>query len=222
MDMEVSCLTKDEIDAALQLIQLTGTGTGYSRLNSTNNTAMDRKLEKEEEYNFIADVSSPSVIEERLRRQDGSLGGRKRKFGQSRRNQNDGNTKLAPEMNAAQQLLQLCDGSDGHDDRVEGKKEEREEELEDIASDISYLTDASSSSAMELEGRLGENEKEAEAKEEKEIRREGSDSSCVIKREGIIIIEEWEALCRKRRKLRSVVDIYRTTKPLKVDLLLIC
>ncbi|KAF5952019.1 hypothetical protein HYC85_009963 [Camellia sinensis] len=182
----------DEMDAIPQLIRLT----------------RDRKLKNEEEQSTgdsTADLSFSSMIQ---------------KIRSKYKNHECWGHDTA-RMEAAQQLLQLCDNSNRYKYK-DVKAKEEEEEDEESNSDTSYITD-DSSPAMEtnlaaqqiMQLRRNSDSKDTEEREE-EAKGGGeeeskSNTSSVIK--GGVFMKGCEAFCPRKRKFRSIVDIYRTTKP---------
>ncbi|THG23524.1 hypothetical protein TEA_022179 [Camellia sinensis var. sinensis] len=135
----------------------------------------------------------------------------------SRRTMNAGDM-TQPDMEAAHQLLQLCDNSN----RYTYKDVKAKEEEEESNSDTSYITD-DSSPAMETNlaaqqiMQLSRNSDSKDTEEREEEAKGGgeeeskSNTSSVIK--GGVFMKGCEAFCPRKRKFRSIVDIYRTTKP---------
>ncbi|XP_028126039.1 uncharacterized protein LOC114322816 [Camellia sinensis] len=202
----------DEMDAVLQLIRLT----------------RDRKLKNEEEQSTgdsTADLSFSSMIRKIRDKKLGSIGMDIHrimkplidKHGRSRRTMNAGDM-TQPDMEAAHQLLQLCDNSN----RYTYKDVKAKEEEEESNSDTSYITD-DSSPAMETNlaaqqiMQLSRNSDSKDTEEREEEAKGGgeeeskSNTSSVIK--GGVFMKGCEAFCPRKRKFRSIVDIYRTTKP---------
>lgn len=216
--MEGSSLTNEEIEAALQLMQLISSGS--RRRDAT----IGRFKLEEEEYEEREDGStaaayasspSPSSIKKILQRKNGSFRKRKRSKlllsgtgAQIRRG-------IQNEMKAAEQLLHLSE--------EEGEGGGRQESGSNISEVASYVTDASSAVAMETRA---DQERESEAKQggggggggRSKSNRRGLSSFYMEEGEGDFMEEECclaDFLCRRRkRKFRSLIDIYTITNPL--------
>lgn len=210
--MEGSSLTNEEIEAALQLIQLISSGS-----RRRDETIGKFKLGEEEEREdgstaaaAYASSPSPSSIKKILQRKNGSFGERKRKLLLSSTGAQIRRGGIQNEMKAAEQLLHLSEEEGG-----------RQESGSNI-SEASYVTDASSAVAMETRA---DQERESEAKRgggggggRSKSNRRGLSSFYMEEGEGDFMEEECclaDFLCRRRkRKFRSLIDIYTITNPL--------
>lgn len=213
--MEGSSLTNEEIEAALQLIQLISSGSRRCDATIGKFKLEEGEDEREDGSTAAAYASSPSPssIEKIVQRKNGSFGERKRKLllsstgAQIRRG-------IQNEMKAAEQLLNLSE--------EEGEGGGRQESGSNI-SEASYVTDASSAVAMETRA---DQERESEAKQggggggggRSKSNRRGLASFYTEEGERDFMEEESclaDFLCRRRkRKFRSLIDIYTITNPL--------
>lgn len=207
-------MTNDEIEAALQLIQLISSSdsprdttvnhkliripelsknTGTSRGASYGKFKLEEESEDDSASVAYVSSSSPTSIQKILEKQSRSSGERKRKLLLS-----STRAQIQKEANAAQQLLQISEESSCGN-----------------ISGTSYITDASSAPAA------GEKRHDQE-RESSEAKRGRSKSgsrgfACVMEEEDSM--EEYLAdiFCRRRRrkrKFRSLIDIYAKTEPL--------
>ncbi|KAG5525926.1 hypothetical protein RHGRI_032281 [Rhododendron griersonianum] len=217
--MEGSSLTNEEIEAALQLIQLISSGS------RRRDTTIGRFKLEEEEYEEREDIGStaaayssspsPSSIKKILQRKNGSFGERKRSKLLLSSTGAQIRSGIQNEMKAAEQLLHLSE--------EEGEGGGRQESGSNISEAASYVTDASSAVAMETRA---DQERESEAKQgggggggggRSKSNRRGLSSSYMEEGEGDFMEEECclaDFLCRRRkRKFRSLIDIYTITNP---------
>ncbi|KAI8532208.1 hypothetical protein RHMOL_Rhmol11G0195100 [Rhododendron molle] len=215
---EGSSLTNEEIEAALQLIQLISSGS-----RRRDATIGRFKLEEEEREDgcstaaAYASSPSPSSIKKILQRKSGSFGERKRSKLLLSSTGSQIRRGVQNEMKAAEQLLHLSE-----EEEEEGEGGGRQESGSNI-SEASYVTDASSAVAMETRA---DQERESEAKQgggggggsRSKSNRRGLSSSYMEEGEGDFMEEECclaDFLCRRRkRKFRSLIDIYTITNPL--------
>ncbi|KAF7127154.1 hypothetical protein RHSIM_Rhsim11G0132700 [Rhododendron simsii] len=214
--MEGSSLTNEEIEAALQLIQLISSGSRRCDATIGKFKLEEGEDEREDGSTAAAYASSPSPssIEKIVQRKNGSFGERKRKLLLSSTGAQIRRGIVQNEMKAAEQLLNLSE--------EEGEGGGRQESGSNI-SEASYVTDASSAVAMETRA---DQERESEAKQggggggggRSNSNRRGLASFYTEEGERDFMEEESclaDFLCRRRkRKFRSLIDIYTITNPL--------